>query len=132
MSNRDFSATLHLITSLFFLVRGMIMPVRGARDQITETVLGWDGVAVQPHRFGGVEYRLGRRELGHIHGDYLVDIPFPKKVRDEIVAAGRAKPHHILPESGWISFYIHEPADVEQAITLLRQSFELALKQRAR
>jgi hypothetical protein len=88
-------------------------------------------VTAHPHRFGGTEYRLGRREIGHIHGDYLVDIPFPKKVRDEIVAAGRAEPHHILPESGWISFYLREPADVERAISLFRQSFELAMKQRS-
>jgi hypothetical protein len=65
-----------------------------------------------------------------VHGDYLVDIPFPKKVRDELVAAGRAEPHHVLPESGWISFYLRQPADVEQAIRLFRRSFELALKQR--
>jgi hypothetical protein len=51
-------------------------------------------------------------------------------VRNEIVAAGRAEPHHILPQSGWISFYLRKPADVERAISLFRQSFELALKQR--
>ncbi len=58
-----------------------------------------------------------------------MDIPFPKKVRDEIVAAGRAKPHHALPDSGWISFYLNEPADVDQAIELFRKSFELTEKQ---
>jgi predicted DNA-binding protein (MmcQ/YjbR family) len=105
------------------------MSVRGAREQITKAVLSWEGVTTHPHRFGGTEFRLGKRELGHLHADYLVDVPFPKKVRDEIVAAGRAEPHHILPESGWVSFYIREPSDVEKAIALLRQSFELASKQ---
>ncbi|NJN98358.1 MAG: DUF5519 family protein [Anaerolineales bacterium] len=106
------------------------MPVHGAKEQITQALLAWEGVTTEPHRFGGTEYRLGRREIGHIHGDYLVDIPFPKKVRDEVVAAGRAEPHHILPKTGWISFYLRQPADVEEAISLLRQSFELAVKQR--
>jgi hypothetical protein len=106
------------------------MPIDGARERITQAVLSWDGVTAHPHRFGGTEYRLQKRELGHIHGDYMVDIPFPKKVRDEVVAAGQAEPHHVLPESGWVSFYIREPADVERAIALLRRSFELALKQR--
>lgn len=117
---------------LWFIRQKGTMPVHGAKEQITETVLSWEGVTVHPHRFGGDEYRLGRREIGHIHGNYLVDIPFPKKVRDEVVAAGRAEPHHILPESGWISFYLRQPDDVEQAISLLRQSFELALKQRGK
>jgi hypothetical protein len=86
-------------------------------------------VTAHPHRFGGTEYRLGRRELGHIHGDYLLDIPFPKRVRDEMVAAGLAEPHHVLPETGWVSFYLREPADAERAIALLRRSFDLAVEQ---
>lgn len=117
---------------LWFIRRKITMPVHGAKEQITQTILTWEGVTIHPHRFGGTEYRLGRREIGHIHGDYLVDIPFPKKVRDELVIAGRAEPHHILPESGWISFYLRQPADVERAIDLFRQSFELALKQRSK
>ena len=106
-----------------------LMPVHDARQIIHEVILSWPGVTAHPHRFGGTEYRLGKRELGHIHGDHLVDIPFPKKVRDEIVAAGRAKPHHVLPDSGWISFYLNQSADIEHAIALFRQSFELAVKQ---
>lgn len=116
--------------TLLFIRRKVTMPVHGAKEQITQALLAWEGVTTEPHRFGGTEYRLGRREIGHIHGDYLVDIPFPKKVRDEVVAAGRAEPHHILPKTGWISFYLRQPTDVDQAISLLRQSFELAVKQR--
>lgn len=108
------------------------MSVQNAQKQINEAVTNWDGVAAHPHRFGGTEYRIGRREIGHIHGDYLVDIPFPTKIREEVVAAGRADLHHILPDSGWVSFYIREPADVEGAIELLQQSYEIALNQHKR
>jgi hypothetical protein len=108
------------------------MPVQGASKQITQAVLSWDGVTAHPHRFGGTEFRLERREIGHIHGDRLVDIPFPRKVRDEVVTTGQAEPHHILPESGWIRFYINNDKDVEDAIRLLEESFELAIKQRSR
>ncbi len=102
------------------------MSVFSAHEQIVKVVLSWEGVTAHSHRFGGTEFRLGKREIGHLHGDHLVDIPFPKKVRDEIVATGRAEPHHILPDSGWVSFYLQEIADVERAIALLKQSFELA------
>ncbi len=108
------------------------MTVRGAQVRITEAVTSWAGVTSQPHRFGGVEYVIGRREIGHIHGDALVDIPFPKKVRDEIVAAGRAQPHHILPDSGWISFTLRQDSDVEQAIALLEESYRIAIKQKSK
>ncbi|HSL44759.1 MAG TPA: luciferase family protein [Anaerolineales bacterium] len=108
------------------------MSVRGAQTRITAAVASWPGVAVQPHRFGGEEYVIGKREIGHIHGDHLVDIPFPKKVRDQIVATGRAQPHHILPETGWVSFYLRQESDVEQAIALLRESYDIAVKQKSK
>ena len=108
------------------------MSVKGAQASITNALASWSGVSVQPHRFGGVEYVIGRREIGHIHGDQLVDIPFPKKMRDEIVATGRAQPHHILPETGWVSFYIRQENDVEKAIALLRESYEIAVKQKSK
>lgn len=106
------------------------MSVRGASKQIVDTLLTWQGIETHPHRFGGTEFRIGKREIGHIHGDSLVDIPFPKKIRDEIVAAKEAAPHHILPETGWVSFYLREEADAERAIALLKRSYEIALKQK--
>jgi len=108
------------------------MSIKGAQERITKAVTAWERVTTHPHRFGGVEYVIGKREIGHIHGDHLVDIPFPKKVRDEIVAAGRAGPHHILPETGWVSFYLREEDDVEKAIGLLRESFETAMRQKSK
>jgi hypothetical protein len=108
------------------------MSVSGAQVAITKAITAWEGVTTQPHRFGGVEYVIGKREIGHIHGDHMVDIPFPKKVRDEIVAAGRAQPHHILPETGWVSFYLRQEADVEKAIALLLENFQIAQKQKSK
>ena len=108
------------------------MPVRGAGQRISATVSAWEGISAQPHRFGGTQYCLGNREIGHVHGDGLVDIPFPTRVRNELVAAGQAVPHHVLPESGWVSFYIREPDDTESAIALLRRSYDIAVEQRAR
>ena len=108
------------------------MSVKGAQARITQVVTSWESVTVAPHRFGGVEYVIGRREVGHIHGDHMVDIPFPKKVRDEIVAAGRAQPHHLLPETGWISFYLRHEEDVDKAIALFRESYEIAQKQKTK
>jgi hypothetical protein len=108
------------------------MSVAGARMAIEQQVMMWDGVEAHPHRFGGIEYRLGKRELGHIHDDHLVDIPFPTKVRDQIVAEGRAEPHHILPDSGWISFYLRTQPDIAHAVELFRLSYDLAAEQRAK
>ena len=106
------------------------MSVEGAHQRVQAVVVSWPGVSAHPHRFGGTEFSIGKREIGHMHGDWLVDIPFPSKVRDELVASGRSQPHHILPDTGWVSFYVRQPADVEQAIELLRMSYEIASKQK--
>jgi hypothetical protein len=114
------------------LERKVNISIRDANKQIVEAVLTWPGVEAHPHRFGGTEFLLGTREIGHIHGDHLVDIPFPTRVRQEVVAAGQARPHHVLPESGWVSVYLRQPSDVDGAITLLRRSYEIARLQHAR
>ena len=92
--------------------------------RIEREVGSWDGVTVSPHRFGGIEFRVGRRELGHLHGDRLADLPFPVAIRRELVAEGRAEPHHILPESGWVSVRIRQDSDADRVIELFRQNYE--------
>ena len=96
--------------------------------RIAAEVLSWDGVTEHPHRFGGLEFRLGKRELGHLHGDppRLADLPFKRTVRDMLVETGRAQPHHVLPESGWVSKQIRDEADVAEVIELFRLSYERA------
>jgi len=108
------------------------MPVRGAHGKIHRAVQDWPGVTSRPHRFGGTEYRLARREIGHVHADRLVDIPFPKPVRDELVSAGRVNAHHVLPQSGWVSIYLREVSDVDRAIELLHLSYEIATRRNAK
>ncbi len=99
-------------------------------DRIIEAIkcelLSWEGVTVEPHRFGGIEFRVGRREIGHLHGSWQADLPFPVRVRQELVASGRACLHHILPETGWVTFYIHGEQDVPELVKLFRLNYELA------
>lgn len=110
--------------------KGIKMSVKGAQLKITSVVTSWAGVTTQPHRFGGLQYAIGSREIGHIHGDHMLDIPFPKKVRDHLVAEGRVQAHHFLPDTGWVSFYILQESDIEKAIALLQESFDIASKQK--
>ncbi len=94
------------------------------QQQIVREVSAWPGVTTGPHRFGGIEFRLGRRELGHLHGSQLADLPFPVRVREQLVAAGRAEPHHVLPESGWVSYFIRDARDVARVVALFRMNYE--------
>ena len=90
----------------------------------------WPGVAVAPHRFGGLEYTCwgphaeGMGGVGHVHGDRLADLPMPRRLHDERIAAGRAQPHHVLPETGWVSVWIEGPEDAQSVIELFRMQYD--------
>jgi hypothetical protein len=104
--------------------------MKGAQERIVKEVSSWDGVVASPHRFGGTEFKLGRRELGHIHGDSFTDIVFPMPVRNKLIASGKAEPHHILPKSGWITFRFRKEGDIESAIELFKLSYGWAARSR--
>lgn len=97
-----------------------------AEEKIVKEVSRWEGVEASPHRFGGTEFKLGRRELGHVHGDYQADIAFPMSVRNQLVQEKRAQPHHILPQSGWITFRFRKESDIQDVIKLFELSYDLA------
>ncbi len=93
-------------------------------ETIEREVLSWSGVSAEQHRFGGVEFRVNHHEIGHLHGSTLADLPFPVRVRKELMAEGRASAHHVLPDTGWVSYYIRSPQDVAGAIDLFRLNYE--------
>lgn len=100
------------------------MSSKPAGELIRETVTSWPGVEAHPHRSGGIEYRVGRKEMGHVHGDRLADLPLPRKLHDEVIAAGRAEKHHVLPDTGWVSVWMHCPDDAAGVIELLPLQYE--------
>lgn len=98
-------------------------------QRVIDTVSTWTGVESASHRFGGVEFMLGRVEIGHIHRGGMVDIPFTRALRAALVAAGEAEHHHLLHDSGWITYHMHGDAGYAQALRLYRLSY---LHKRAR
>lgn len=91
--------------------------------QLEEEVSTWPSVSVHPHRFGGKEFRFGKAEIGHVHRGGTVDIPFPRAVRDALLEEGQAEEHRWVPNSGWATFQVRRPADVDHAAKLMRISY---------
>ena len=104
----------------------------GYGAEIVTTVSTWEGISAHPHRFGGTEFRLGNVEIGHIHGNHMADLPFTRKIREALVTDGESSVHHLLPETGWVSFYLRHNADVNQAVKLFRMSYLQKRLRRAR
>ena len=94
-------------------------------ESIQKEILSWSFVTAEVHEFGGIEFRLNKREMGHIHGERLVDLPFPMTIRNELVSSGRVSPHHVLPQSGWVSYWINNgEKDVPVVLELFRMRYE--------
>ena len=95
-------------------------------------VSAWRDVSVHPHRFGGTEFQFGDAEVGHVHTNGTVDIPFPRSVRDALLARGLAEEHRWVRNSGWITFRMRREEDLSHALWLMRLSYlRYALKRSA-
>ena len=100
---------------------------RTASEQITAEVTSWPGVEAGPGRRGEFAFRVGRREIGHLHGDHAAHFSFPKDVWAELYEQGRVVHHPVFPgRQGPASRRIESDADVQDVIALLRLNYERA------
>jgi len=98
-------------------------PVLKCIDDIETEVLRWPGIYKSIHKYGGLQFNLNGRELGHIHSNGLLDMRFSRKIKEQLLAEGRATEHHTFKKSGWISFYIRDYSDALYALELLKRAF---------
>jgi hypothetical protein len=97
-----------------------------ASEQIIEEVAAWPGVQVGPgDRGASVAFRVGRRELGHLHGNHAAHFSFPRETWDELSRQGRIVPHPVFPQArGPAARGIETDADVRDVIDLLRLNYQ--------
>jgi hypothetical protein len=93
-------------------------------ELILREVTAWPGVSTDQGEFGETDFKVGRRSIGHVHGGHQADIPYPRRIRDELVSADRTGPHHVYPDSGWTTLYIRDDADARTAVELLRLNYD--------
>lgn len=117
-----------------------LLTTDAANAAVSAEVASWDGVTVRRHSRGGIEFLLERRNLGHLHdgapggppGRAVAHLPFPRRERDELIGSGRAHPHPVMPDSGWLGVRMATPEGVAETIDLFRRSYERALRARER
>ncbi len=99
--------------------------IRTASRQITEEVTSWPGVEAGPGLRGEFAFTVGRREIGHLHGDRAAHFGFPKNVWVELREQGRIVPHPVFPDAqGPAARRIENDADVREVIELLRLNYD--------
>jgi hypothetical protein len=98
---------------------------RTASQQITNEVTSWPGVAAGPGRRGEFAFTVGRREIGHLHGDHSAHFSFPKQVWADLFEQGRVVYHPVFPgKPGPAARRIADEADVQDVIRLLRLNYD--------
>ena len=98
---------------------------RTASQQITEEVTSWPGVEAGPGRRGEFAFKVGRREIGHLHGDRAAHFSFPKEVWRGLRKEGRVVDHPVFPgKQGPAARRIEDDADVRDVIALLRLNYD--------
>jgi len=101
------------------------MQTQSLSEAVRRELLARPGVTEGAHRFdGGAVFHLGRRELGHLHGEHVADIPLPAHIRDALLAQGRLAPEHVVPDSAWVSRRVDHPGDIVEIVELFRISYE--------
>jgi hypothetical protein len=96
-----------------------------ASERITEEVASWPGVEAGPGRRGEFAFRVGRREIGHLHGDHAAHFGFPKEVWAELFEQGRVDFHPVFPgRPGFGARRIETEDDVGDVIALMRLNYE--------
>ncbi len=99
-----------------------------ASEQITEAVTAWPGVQAGAGSRGEFAFTIGRREIGHLHGDQVLHLGFPKAVWHELYEAGRIDYHPVFPgKPGYASRQIETQEDVADVIALLRLNYDRAV-----
>jgi hypothetical protein len=99
-----------------------------ASQQIIAEVTSWPGVEAGPGDRGEFAFRLGRRQIGHLHGDHAAHFSFPKDVWAELKAQRRIVAHPVFPNAeGPAARRIEGQADVGEVIALLRLNYDRAL-----
>jgi Family of unknown function (DUF5519) len=96
-----------------------------ASGVIFGTALSWPGVHEAWGGRGERSLRVGRREIGHLHGDRVAHFGFPKAVGARLRAEGRVTPHPVAPDNpGMGARAIAIDADIADVIALLRENYE--------
>jgi hypothetical protein len=103
-----------------------------ASEQITEEVTSWAAVEAGPGLRGEFAFKVGGREIGHLHGDHAAHFSFPKDVWAELFEQGRIVEHPVFPgKIGPAARRIAGQADVDDVIALLRLNYDRVVARRS-
>jgi hypothetical protein len=101
----------------------------GSNQRIIEEATSWPGVEAVDGDRGELSLRVGRREIGHLHGDRVAHFGFPKAVWHQLHDEGRIDYHPVFPgRPGFGARLIEDEEDERDVIAILRINYDRAVE----
>ena len=98
---------------------------RSPSERIIDVVTSWPGITTARGGRGELSFRLGPREIGHLHGDAAAHFAFPRHLWIALYRQDRIERHPIFVDSiGPAARRIRNADDVQAAIELFRLNYE--------
>jgi hypothetical protein len=96
-----------------------------ASEQINDEMCSWPGVSAGPGRRGEFAFKVGHREIGHLHGDHSAHYFFPQDAWVALKDEGRIVPHPVFPDrQGPAARQIEDEGDIADVIALMRMNYD--------
>ena len=97
-----------------------------AAERIEAEVTSWPGVTAGMGKRGEYGFSVGRRQIGHLHGDRVAHFAFPKSLWAELMDEGRIETHPV-DRPGLGARALRSDEDVADSIALMRINYDRAI-----
>lgn len=98
--------------------------------ELKHMLLPWPEIENKTHIYGGTEFRIFNKSIGHIHGNGLLDLPFRHALRHKILKLGLAEIHPFASKLNWVSVRLNKCEDIGNAKKLLLISYWMKVRDR--
>ncbi|MFP4324241.1 MAG: luciferase family protein [Anaerolineales bacterium] len=92
-------------------------------ERIIAALGRWEDVECRQHRYRSTDVFLGLAEVARVHANGVLDLRYNQPLAQALIAEGKATPHEMYPDSGWVNFHVHCERHVPQALWLLEVAY---------
>jgi len=96
--------------------------------KIIQMVTDWPEIEKRTHLYGGTEFVIFNKNIGHIHGNGILDLPFRHTLREKLMQRGMADLHPFANKMQWLSIRVSSIEDIVKARKMLLISYWMKAK----
>ncbi len=104
----------------------IFMPLRYYKmKEFTKLVKQKPNIVCVLHKYGGLQFNLHDIEIGHLHGNGLLDLKLDSSSKQEIMSRyDYVENHHVNVTSNWVSIEIRSSSNLDDLISIFNKAYE--------